>query len=155
MNRGERFENCYRSETWRGIEDLYRIFLEKRLIRRLYGFIKIATRYGLSLQEIAGLRRGDVIDLEDLIVIRSGSKEIRVLDSSDIAIIRSYVSLVKELIPAGEDLVIGVGSGKPIVEELETLLRTRGRAIDLGFTLNSELCRLLLESRISREAGSL
>lgn len=155
VNRGERFENCYRSETWRGKEDLYRIFLEKRLIRRLYGFIKIATRYGLSLQEIAGLRRGDVIDLEDLIVIRSGSKEIRVLDSSDIAIIRSYVSLVKELIPAGEDLVIGVGSGKPIVEELETLLRTRGRSIDLGFTLNSELCRLLLESRISREAGSL
>lgn len=152
VNRGERFENCYRSEAWRGIEDLKRIFLEKRLARRLYRFIRVATKYGLSLQEIAGLRRGDVIDLGDLIVIRSSGKEIRVFDSSDVEIVRSYVSMVRELIPSREDLVIGLGGGKPSVEELEALLRTRGKAIDLGFTLNSELCRLLLESRISREA---
>lgn len=152
INRGRAFEECYSSEASKGLRELARVFEGKRLLRRLYRFARVLVGRGLSPEEILSLDRGSIRDLGSYIAVKAGEKEVVITDPEEVRAVRDYLSFASKHAAPGEGLIAWIGGGRPSPEDLKGLIDGRGRSLDLMFTLNSEICRLLLSSRLSRGA---
>ncbi len=153
VNRDIPFNECYKGEAWGDLRDLKRVFTDKSLRSRLYQLVNVLLRYGLNYEDIVGLRPSDVVDEGHRVVIRREDRIIEVSSGADISIIRGYINTVKRLVGSTEYLVVwSVNGDRPSVSDIRDLVESKGRLLRFSFNLNSELCSLLLESRLSRDS---
>jgi Domain of unknown function DUF59. len=155
VNKGILFNECYREEAWEDLEDLKRIFADKSLRSRLYQLVNVLLRYGLNYEDIVSLRLADIVDEGHRMVVRGRDGIVEISSSTDIKIIRGYINTVKRLAGSTEYLAVwSVNGDRPSIPDIRDLVESRGRLLRFSFNLNSELCSLLLESRLSRGLDS-
>jgi metal-sulfur cluster biosynthetic enzyme len=153
ISKGISFNECYKEEAWGDLGDLKKVFMDKSLRSRLYQLTVVLLRYGLNYEDIVNLRSADVIDEGYRIVIRGGDRILEISNGVDINIVRGYINTLKRLVGDTEYLAVWSTNGdRPRVSDIRDLVEGKGRLLRLSFNLNSELCSLLLESRLSRTA---
>ena len=148
INLGKSFSECYGPEAEGDIAELNKRFREKALRSRLYGMATTLAKYGVTRDELIGLKRDDVRLEGSKVLVRSGGRTLEVADPSDAGRIARYVSFLEKLRLRDGRLVIWDLEGtSPESGDLDSFL-TRSRSVRFRLGFNAELCRALLEARI-------
>jgi len=145
INSGKSFVECYGEEATAGLEELRRTFLEKALKSRLYSAIRVLRRYGFTASDIVNLGINDVEVSGDRVVIRNVTIE----DPQDSGAVRRYLEFLSRLGIVGDKLFIMDLNGRPLTED-DVQFIEKLRPIRVNFSINAELCRLVLEARLSK-----
>jgi len=151
INDGKSFSECYGSETRSDLVELNRIFREKALRSRLHAMSTALARSGLSGEDLLRLRMDDIELAGGVFTVKSHDRLFNVADSEDVGRITRYLNFLKGLGRTEGPLVIWDLAGNPPArDEFNSFLGT-SRSTRAAFSLNAELCRALLESRLNRE----
>lgn len=151
INQGRSFSECYGPESEGDIAELNNRFREKALRSRLHGMATTMAKYGVTRDELIGLKLDDVTLKDRTVLVKSGGRTVEVADPTDAARIARYVSFLEKLrIRPGRLVVWDLEGTSPERGELDSFL-SRSRSVRLNLSFNAELCRALLKSRIDRE----
>ena len=150
VSEGLSFRECFGEEATGDLELLRRVFKEKSLRSRLYQLALVMKRKGLTYEDIVSLRVESVVDRGDLVELRLGQRVIT-FSGEEASVVRSYLDFIARNFGRVEYLAIwDLNGSRPTVWQLRELVEGAGRVIKLNFDVNAVLCRLLLESRLSR-----
>jgi metal-sulfur cluster biosynthetic enzyme len=154
INSRQSFSECYPSEASGNLEELNRMIRTRVLRSRLSSMVAAMSRSGVTAFELLGVSRSDVAADHETFVVTSGDKLHRISDPLDAKRVARYLSFLDGLGRANGPLIIFDLEGRtPKPHELESMLAL-SRSAKSNFSLNAELCRALLESRLNREEPS-
>jgi metal-sulfur cluster biosynthetic enzyme len=154
INSRKSFSECYPTEAGGNLEELTRMIRTRVLRSRLSSMVAAMSRAGVIPFELLGVSRRDVVADDETLVVTLGDKSLRVSDPVDAKRIARYLSFLDGLGRANGPLMIFDLEGRtPEPHELESMLAL-SRSAKSNFSLNAELCRALLESRLNREEPS-
>jgi hypothetical protein len=112
------------------------------------------SRSAVTPFELLGISRQAIAADGETLVVTLGNRSLRVSDPVDAKRIARYLSFLDGLGRANGPLIIFDLEGRtPEPHELESMLAL-SRSAKANFSLNAELCRALLESRLNREEPS-
>ena len=154
INERKSFSECYPTEAGGNLEELNRMIRTRVLRSRLSSMVAAMSRSGVTAFELLGVSRSDVAADHETFVVTSGDKLHRISDPVDAKRVARYLSFLDGLGRANGPLMIFDLEGRtPEPHELESMLAL-SRSAKSNFSLNAELCRALLESRLNREEPS-
>src|SRR2546428_11012374 len=118
---------------------------------RQSSMVSVMSRAGLAPAELLGASRRDVVADGEAFIVNLGDRSQQLSDPVDARRIARYLSFLDGLGRADGPLIIWELEGKtPNPHEMDSVLAL-SRSARSNFSLNAELCRALLESRLSRE----
>ena len=151
INTGKTFSECYPSEARGDLEELNRMIRTRVLRSRLYSMVSAMSRSGVEPAELLDLSRGDVVADGVTFLFTTRGRSHRVSEPADVRRVARYLDFVDKLRREDGPLVIWELDGTPPkAEDLGSTIAL-SRAAKSNFSLNAELCRALLESRLNRE----
>jgi metal-sulfur cluster biosynthetic enzyme len=154
INARQSFSECYPTEAGGNLEEITRMIRTRVLRSRLSSMVSAMSRAGVAPIELLGVSRRDVVAEGETLVVTLGAKPRRISDPIDARRISRYLSFVDGLGRSNGPLIIYDLEGRtPQPHELESMLAL-SRSAKSNFSLNAELCRALLESRLNREGPS-
>src|SRR5213593_4879185 len=134
INARKSFSECYPTEASGNLEEITRMIRTRVLRSRLSSMVSAMSRAGVAPAELLGASRRDVV-----------------ADPVEARRIARYLSFLDGLGRADGPLIIWDLEGKtPEPHEMDSVLAL-SRSAKSNFSLNAELCRALLESRLNRE----
>jgi metal-sulfur cluster biosynthetic enzyme len=151
INAGKSFSECYDFEARGELVELNRMIRTRALRSRLYSMASALLRSGLAPDDLPELARHDVTADGDTFVVHSRGGVLRISDPSDVRRIARYLTFLEGLGRTEGRLVIWDLDGNPPSEDEFISALTIGRLAKANFSLNAELCRALLASRLDRE----
>lgn len=151
INAGKSFSECYDSEARGDLVELNRMIRTRALRSRLYSMAAALMRSGLVAEEIPELSRQDVTANGDTFVVNSRGRMVPITDPADVRRVARYLSFLDGLDRTTTGLVVWELDGNPPPEDEFVSTLIAGRLAKANFSLNAELCRALLESRLNRE----
>jgi len=151
INARKSFSECYPTEAGGNLEELTRMIRTRVLRSRLSSMVAAMARSGVTPLELLNTSGRDVVADGETIVVTLGDKARRISDPADAARIARYLSFLEGLGRTDGPLMIFDLDGRtPEPKELESMLAL-SRSAKSNFSLNAELCRALLQSRLGRE----
>lgn len=154
INAGKTFSECYDFEARGELVELNRMIRTRALRSRLYSMAQAMLRSGLAAEDLPKLARQDVTANGDAFVVHSRGRVLPITDPSDVRRVARYLTFLDGLGRTNGPLVIWDLDGNPPGEDEFTSALTVGRLAKANFSLNAELCRALLASRLDREEPS-
>jgi len=151
INAGKSFSQCYDFEARGELVELNRMIRTRALRSRLYSMASALLRSGLAPHDLPELARQDVTADGDTFVVHSRGRVLPITDPSDVKRIARYLTFLEGLGQTKGRLVIWDLDGNPPSEDEFISALTVGRLAKANFSLNAELCRALLASRLDRE----
>jgi metal-sulfur cluster biosynthetic enzyme len=151
INAGKSFSECYDFEARGELVELNRMIRTRALRSRLYSMAAALLRSGLAPDDLLKLARQDVTAEGDAFVVHSRGRILPITDPSDVRRVARYLTFLEGLGRTDGRLVIWDLDGTPPSEDEFISVLTVGRLAKANFSLNAELCRALLESRLNRE----
>jgi metal-sulfur cluster biosynthetic enzyme len=151
INAGKSFSECYDFEARGELVELNQMIRTRALRSRLYSMAAALLRSGLAPEEISELTRKDVIAEGDAFVVNSRGRIVPITDPADAKRVARYLTFVDGLGRMPGPLVIWDLDGNPPAEGEFVSTLMAGRLAKANFSLNAELCRALLASRLDRE----
>jgi len=151
INSRKSFSECYPTEAGGNLEELNRMIRTRVLRSRLYSMVAAVSRAGINPSDLLGVTRRDFTAEGATFILTLGGKSFRISDPVDAKRIARYLSFLDGLGRGDGPLVISDLDGtRPEPHEFESMLAL-SRSAKSNFSLNAELCRALLESRLNRE----
>jgi len=151
INAGKSFSECYDFEASGDLVELNQMIRTRALRSRLYSMAAALLRSGLAPEEISELTRKDVIAEGDAFVVNSRGRIVPITDPADAKRVARYLTFVDGLGRMPVQLVVWDLAGNPPADGEFVSALIAGRLAKANFSLNAELCRALLESRLNRE----
>src|ERR1700704_1245284 len=151
INERKSFSECYPTEAGGNLEELNRMIRTRVLRSRLSSMVAAMARSGVTPLELLHASGRDVVADGETILITLGDNTRRISDPADAARIARYLSFLDGLgRMAGPLMIFDLDGRTPESHELESMLAL-SRSAKSNFSLNAELCRALLQSRLGRE----
>ena len=151
INARKSFSECYPTEASGNLEEITRMIRTRVLRSRLSSMVSAMSRAGVAPAELLGASRRDVVADGEAFIVNLGHRSPQISDPVDARRIARYLSFLDGLGRADGPLIIWDLEGKtPEPHEIDSVLAL-SRSAKSNFSLNAELCRALLESRLSRE----
>lgn len=154
INSGKSFSECYPSEASDDLAALDRMIRTRALRSRLYSMATALSRSGITPEELLALSRHDIVVEGDGLVVKTRTRAARISDPADVQRVARYLSFLDGLGGTNGPLVIWDLEGNPPEAAEFASDLTLGRLAKANFSLNAELCRALLSSRLDRESSS-
>jgi len=151
INAGKTFSECYDFEARGDLVELNQMIRTRALRSRLYSMASALVRAGFVADEIPELSRQDVTAEGDKFVVNSRGRIVPIIDPADVRRVARYLSFLDGLHRTPARLVVWDLDGNPPPEDEFVSTLIAGRLAKANFSLNAELCRALLESRLNRE----
>jgi len=151
INAGKSFSDCYGAEANGNLVELNRMIRTRALRSRLFSMAMTLSKHGFSPEQLLDLSQQDVTFDGDSIVIRSPGGAVSISDFEDVRSVSRYVRFRERIQPSDGPLVVWDLDGNPPKRDGFGSALKEARLARANFSLNAEMCRALLESRLNRE----
>jgi len=151
INAGKSFSDCYGAEANGNLVELNRMIRTRALRSRLFSMATTLSKHGFSPEQLVDLSQQDVTSDGDSIVVTSPRGTVSISDFEDVRSVSRYLRFRERIKPSGGPLVVWDLDGNPPKRDGFGSALKEARLARANFSLNAEMCRALLESRLNRE----
>jgi len=151
INSGKSFSDCYGDEATGNLVELNRMIRTRALRSRLHSMATTLSKVGFSPEQLLDLSRQDVTSDGDSVVVTSPRGTFSISDFEDVRRVSRYLQFRERIKPRDGPLVVWDLDGNPPERDGFRSALEEARLARANFSLNAEMCRALLASRLDRE----